>query len=109
MTSTIEPTAVDSAALDEVSGRILESARELFARFGPARTTMDDVARAADITRVTVYRRFSTKDILLEAVLRREFQLYFAQFEVDVAECRTVADRVAVGFASSLLHFRRNE
>jgi len=94
---------------DELSVRILESARSLFARFGPGRTTIDDVARAADVSRITVYRRFSTKDELIEAVVRGEFQRYFDRFQLDIAECTTVADRVAVGFASSLLYIRKND
>jgi len=101
--------AAERPEFDELSERILEAARGLFARFGPSRTTMDDVARIADVSRITVYRRFSSKDDLLEAAVRREFQLYFERFQSDIAECATVDDRVAVGFASSLLYIRQND
>jgi AcrR family transcriptional regulator len=101
--------AVDGADdLDQVSTRILDAAYEQFCRAGIQRSTMDDVARRASVSRITVYRRFATKDVLVEQVVRREFRRYFDQFLADVARAPTVADRVVVGFVSSLRAIRGN-
>lgn len=53
----------------EVHRRLLRAARELFARHGIARTTMDDIARLAEVSRATVFNYFPTKaDIVGELV-----------------------------------------
>ncbi|GAA4870018.1 TetR/AcrR family transcriptional regulator [Saccharopolyspora cebuensis] len=93
---------------DETIGRVLEAAYEQFCRTGTRRSTMEDVARRAGVSRITVYRRFTTKDTLVEQVVRREFRRYFDQFRLDIKDARTVADRVELGFASSLRAIRRN-
>lgn len=93
---------------DEASSRLLDAAHEQFCRMGIRRSTMADVARLAGVSRITVYRRFATKDQLVEQVVRREFRRYFDQFIVDIQEAETVADRVVLGFASSLRAIRRN-
>lgn len=101
--------ATVEADVDEVSTRILDAARDLLCRTDAARMTMDDVARAADVARITVYRRFATKDALVEQTVSREFAHYFQQFRAEVASCETAAERVVVGFVSSLRTMRKNE
>ena len=48
---------------------ILQAAATAFAHEGFAATSMDDVATAAGITKLIVYRHFSSKEELYEAVL----------------------------------------
>jgi TetR/AcrR family transcriptional regulator, repressor for uid operon len=93
---------------DELRARILDAAFAQFCRMGIQRSTMEDVARRAGVSRITVYRRFATKDVLVEHVVRREFRRYFDQFLVDIEQARTVADRVVLGFVSSLRAIRGN-
>jgi TetR/AcrR family transcriptional regulator, repressor for uid operon len=105
--------AVESAAgraddADEARVRILDAAHTQFCRMGIARSTMEDVARRAGVSRITVYRRFATKDLLVEQVIRREFRRYFDQFLVDIEQAGTAADRVVLGFVSSLRAIRGN-
>ena len=96
-------------ALDEVSDRILDGAYEQFCRRGIRSSTMEDVAKRAGVSRITVYRRFSTKDALVEQLVRREYRRYFDQFVIDIRGARTAADRVVLGFVSSLRTIRGNE
>jgi AcrR family transcriptional regulator len=93
---------------DETSTRILDAAYELFCRIGIQRTPMEDVARRAGVSRITVYRRFATKAALVDHVVRREIRRYFDQFLVDIEQAETAADRVVLGFVSSLHALRRN-
>ncbi|CAL9411199.1 TetR/AcrR family transcriptional regulator [Streptomyces sp. enrichment culture] len=93
---------------DEIAARLLDAAYEQFCRMGIKRSTMADVARLAGVSRITVYRRFATKDVLVEQVVRREFRRYFDRFILDIQEAETVADRVVLGFVSSLRAIRRN-
>ena len=95
-------------ATDEITGRLLESARDLFRRVGVQRATMEDVARAAGYSRVTVYRRFASKDALVEQVIAWEFRRYLSRFLEDIRQARTVEDRVVTGFVISLRAMREN-
>src|SRR5262245_45086058 len=87
---------------DEARVRILDAAYVQFSRMGILRSTMEDVARRAGVSRITVYRRFATKDALVEHVIRREFRRYFDQFLIDIEQADNAADRVVLGFVSSL-------
>jgi len=58
--------------------RLLEAAKTAFAEKGSA-ASLDEVARAAGVGIGTLYRRFPTRDALVEAVYRNESdQLYAA-------------------------------
>lgn len=94
--------------MDATRARVLDAAYEQFSRMGIQRSTMEDVARRAGVSRITVYRRFVTKDALVEHVVRREFRRYFDQFLIDIQQAETAADRVVLGFVSSLRAIRRN-
>ncbi|WP_067478634.1 TetR/AcrR family transcriptional regulator [Actinomadura hibisca] len=93
---------------DETRACVLDAAYEQFCRMGIQRSTMEDVARRAGVSRITVYRRFATKDALVEQVVRREFRRYFDRFLTDIARAGTAADRVVLGFVSSLRAIRGN-
>ena len=53
--------------------RILEAAKQVFTRHG-AEASMDEIARLAEVGPGTLYRHFSTRDELLEAVYRSEVE-----------------------------------
>ncbi len=93
---------------DGIALRLLDAAYEQFCRMGIRRSTMEDVARRAGVSRITAYRRFTTKDALVEQVVRREFRRYFDQFLLDIQQAETAADRVVLGFASALRAIRHN-
>ncbi|HET9139486.1 helix-turn-helix domain-containing protein [Actinophytocola sp.] len=93
---------------DATRARILDAAYAQFSRMGIQRSTVEDVARRAGVSRITVYRRFASKDVLVEHVVRREFRRYFDQFLIDIERAETVADRVVLGFVSSLRAIRGN-
>jgi AcrR family transcriptional regulator len=71
---------------DQRYEQLLRAAATAFARGGFAATSMDDVAAAAGVTRLIVYRHFDTKEELYRAVLER------------------VADRVRDRFLEGLHH-----
>ena len=50
---------------------ILDTAEEVLRRFGPAKASVVDVARALDVSHGTVYRHFSSKAALRDAVTER--------------------------------------
>ena len=61
-----------SVTLDGDSGvrdRIIAVARQCFAKYGPRRTTMEDIAAAAGIARPALYRYVSSRDEIIERVI----------------------------------------
>lgn len=93
---------------DPTSGRILDAACALFARVGIQRCSMTDVAAEAGVSRITLYRRFASREALVQHAVRREFRRYVDRFLDDIAGASTAADRVVAGFVSALRSTRDN-
>lgn len=93
---------------DPLTERILDAAHEQLRSFGLRRSTVDDVARRARVSRVTVYRRFGTKDGLVSACLLREYRRFLADVDLAVADLPTVEDRLVEGFVVVLRHIREH-
>jgi AcrR family transcriptional regulator len=93
---------------DPATERILDAARDQLEAFGLRRLTVEDVARRAGVSRVTVYRKFGTRDTLVQAVVVRESGLFFAQLETAIGGLDTAADRLAEGFSYALDYLRNH-
>lgn len=61
--------AAGSRESNEMLARILRAARECFSRYGVHRTSMTDVAKAAGVSRQTLYNTISGREELIEAVV----------------------------------------
>ncbi|CAH0243459.1 MULTISPECIES: TetR family transcriptional regulator [unclassified Arthrobacter] len=59
------------AAVVLTEERILDAAEDVLRRFGPAKATVVDVAKALGVSHGSVYRHFPTKVALRDAVARR--------------------------------------
>ena len=58
----------DIAATDPKRVRILDGAMKVFLAYGFSRTTMDDIARAADMSRPALYLLFKNKTDIFRAI-----------------------------------------
>jgi AcrR family transcriptional regulator len=65
---------------EQTRGRVLEAAYKLFRRQGYNRVTMDDIAKAAELTKRTLYHHFNSKDQLLADVLESQHHLALQAF-----------------------------
>ncbi len=63
---------------------ILGAADELFARYGYERTSIDDIARHANIGKGSIYLEFSTKEKILLSLLAKHAEILHATFEEKV-------------------------
>ncbi|MER7596832.1 MULTISPECIES: TetR/AcrR family transcriptional regulator [Streptomyces] len=91
---------------DPTARRILDAALEQFSLLGLRRSSVDDVAKRAGVSRVTVFRRFQSKDKLVEATLLRELNRFFQHLDARVAPLPTMEERVVEGFVVALRHTR---
>jgi AcrR family transcriptional regulator len=76
--------------------------------FGLRRTTMDDVARRAGLSRATLYRHFDSKDAVVQAVILAEAERFFDRLDVALAGVDRVEERVVEGFAFALPYLARH-
>jgi AcrR family transcriptional regulator len=79
---------------------ILASAYRLLYRGGFARVSMDDIARAAHVTKRTIYYHFDSKDALTAAVLEQQHEHALAQVRGWGASAETPALYLAALFAA---------
>ncbi len=64
----------------EAKNKILLSAQELFIQYGIRSVTMDDVARAASMSKKTLYQYFDNKDGLVSEVALNHFEQETKEF-----------------------------
>ncbi len=74
--------------------RILEAAEEVLRRFGPGKATVVDVARALGVSHGSVYRHFSSKTALRDAVTERWLAALSAPLEAAIQEEGSAAERL---------------
>lgn len=74
--------------------RILEAAEDVLRRFGPAKATVVDVARALGVSHGSVYRHFPTKAALRDAVTERWLARISEPLEAVVDEERPAPERL---------------
>jgi AcrR family transcriptional regulator len=106
VTDTVAPALIDrierartSATLDE---RILDATRRCVARWGVAKSTLDDIAREAGCSRATIYRVFpGGKDILLQAAWTAEIASFCHELRGELTACGSVEDIVVVAITES--------
>jgi AcrR family transcriptional regulator len=98
---------LDGTEADDIGVRILDAALTEYLAHGFRRTSVDDVARRAGIGRATIYRRFTTRDDLIQAVLVRECRRFFADIAEATRDLPTLADRLVEGFVVGLRSARK--
>jgi AcrR family transcriptional regulator len=71
---------------------ILDSATEVFGRLGFESTRMDDVAKTAGIAKGLLYKHFSSKDALFQALIDRQGEAYARELRDSLAHADLGAD-----------------
>jgi AcrR family transcriptional regulator len=93
---------------DPATEAILDAAVVEFERHGFHRVALDDVARRAQVSRTTIYRRFSNKDELVAAVIERENVALFADIAGELRQAGPQSNYYVEAFTLSILKFRRH-
>ncbi len=62
--------------IDDIEKRILDSAKDLFLHYGFDKTTMNDIANKAGVSKSTIYTRWKKKDELFDTLIWRESKEY---------------------------------
>ncbi|WP_329406060.1 TetR/AcrR family transcriptional regulator [Nocardia vinacea] len=89
--------------------KLLESALSAFLDFGIKRTSMGEIARRAGISPATLYRRFESKNDLVEAVSVREAQRFVAEIDKRVQKVDGVEEQLIEIFVAVITAIAGNE
>jgi TetR/AcrR family transcriptional repressor of uid operon len=84
---------------DATVDRVAAAAFEIFAEYGIRRATIDDVARRAGVSKMTVFRRFQSKQGLVGVVIAREIRRGMAELDRVWEREQTLEQRVVLGFS----------
>ncbi len=98
-----------AAAVEETRQRILEAAAALFLEQGILSTSMQDVARRADVAPGTVLNHFSTNDDLAQAVVTRLTTTLRVPTEEVFHGLRTLQERTEKLARELAAFYRRSE
>jgi AcrR family transcriptional regulator len=85
-----------------VRERLLDAAEGCLQQFGPQKTSMEDVARAAGMSRATVYRYFENRDALLLGVASRQASSLAAEAVRYLGQFNTISDWLVEGLLFTL-------
>jgi len=86
---------------------ILETARRVFARYGPKKTNIDEIARIARVAKGTIYNYFGSKDAVYLEVLDREAAELVEKISASVAG-ETAPEKKLMSFArAKFVNMRR--
>ena len=84
---------------DELLDRVTAAALDQFADFGIRRSTIDDVARRAGVSPVSVFRRVASKRGLVEIVIAREIRRGMTELDAAWERGQSLEERLVLGLS----------
>ena len=100
--STAAAPVTDDTKTLPVRERLLDAAEGCLEQFGPQKTSMEDVARAAGMSRATVYRYFENRDALLLGVASRQASSLAAEAIRYLSQYSAISDWLVEGLLFTL-------
>ncbi|GAA3948030.1 TetR/AcrR family transcriptional regulator [Actinomadura viridis] len=95
------------ATTDSTRERIIDAAEECFTRFGVAKTTVEDIAAAARLSRATVYRSVTGgRDELILAVVLRDLRRFLDRLAGRLRAEPSVPEAVVEGTMDAVAYVR---
>lgn len=79
---------------DDPRVRILDAANQCFTQLGIARTSVQDVARMASVSRGTVYRYFEDRNVLIAAAIAHGAAQYYRDVAAAMKPKVTLAEQI---------------
>lgn len=82
---------------EAAQAHFLDAAEACFERYGVAKTTMEDIAKMAGVSRPTVYRHFADRETLIVAVVMRRARSLIDKTQAFIRRQRTLEDQLVEG------------
>ncbi len=80
--------------VEKTKNEIVEIAREIFARFGFKKTTMDEIAKAVKKAKSSLYYYFQSKEEVFQAVIEQEANVLRDKIEKAISQEETPQDKL---------------
>ena len=101
--ATVDAWTAGYLAADDAERRLVEAAERCIVRWGIRKTSLDDIARDAGVSRATVYRVFpGGKERVVEGVLCHVVGRFFHELDAELAAAPTLDALLAVGVGALL-------
>lgn len=81
----------------EAQDHFIAAAEACFERYGVVKTTMEDIAKMAGVSRPTVYRHFADRDTLILAVVMRRARTLIARAQAFIRRQERFEDQLVEG------------
>ncbi|MCF6390537.1 TetR/AcrR family transcriptional regulator [Mycobacterium sp. MBM] len=94
MATSRAPAEVDEQLELDRRDQILEAANQCFTQLGIQRTSVQDVARMANVSRGTVYRYFEDRNVLIDAAIEFGAQKFYRLVAAAMADKTTLAEKL---------------
>lgn len=82
---------------EAAQAHFLDAAEACFERYGVAKTTMEDIAKMAGVSRPTVYRHFADRETLIVAVVMRRARSLIGKAQAFIRRQATLEDQLIEG------------
>jgi AcrR family transcriptional regulator len=82
---------------DAAQVHFIDAAEACFERYGVVKTTMEDIAKMAGVSRPTVYRHFSDRDSLILAVVMRRARSLIGKAQAFIRRHERFEDQLVEG------------
>lgn len=89
--------------LTETEEKSIAAAIRCFVRFGARKTSMNDIAAEAGVSRQTLYDLFGGKDEMIRASIRTITDQNLALVRQRLAECNTLSEKLDVYFEETVI------
>jgi len=87
---------------------VIAAARKLFSRYGPSKTSVEEIAREAGLSKATVYNYFSGKEAVIAGVIEYERRALLAQVSQAVEEAPDPVQALRAFFRTRVRHVQRH-
>lgn len=101
-------TPATSGDIKQSKQYIIEAAVKCFERYGPQRTSMDDIAEAAGISRKTLYRMFDSRPMLVQSVLQSRFAETSKKTQARIAKATSFEEALLEGSVTAISEVRKD-
>ena len=98
--------ATDTAKVRE---ELLATAESCFERYGISRTSMDDIAEAAQVSRPTLYRYFGDRESLITEIVQSRSRRLVKHFHAFVDGHESYEDKLVQGLLYLVGHGRKDQ
>lgn len=94
----LEHSPVPASLTADLEDRLVDAMLDCIGRWGVAKTTADDIARAAGVSRATFYRAFpGGMDVAFGTLVRREVTRFFERVSGPLGSATTLEDLLVTG------------